>query len=1231
MHAALGGLQQRAQRRLLAEAALAEDSDASNVGTKREVPEGSEADGLGVQRAPCPSRDRARASLRRLHPTALCCAKPAAPAAATESEGLEPLSRPLQAAAPAGGGGGLAVCWYRKALPWAHLAAREQAAAAAAAAAEVSTNGSDGDGYEEVETGLGSQPAAQDWSWLAAPPWGVAPLPPELSCRVDWQGRLRPGAGGASSALAADATAAHSPAQPPPHPHPDLYCARLHAQLHRTAAAVQQVLAVAAAAASAGGDAGGGAPPGGWYVPDWQRNAGRLQDDGRRSFHVMSQDMQGMTLRAIERMSGGSGRPPFDSVQPPARGGRDIGAEAVAPAAQVDARVQQYLQDTLERAEQDARGRRQDQFVGCLAADAVAQEQAGPNMVMDVWRGGGGGGGGGVANVQRLLDLVVSYLRPARGSPAADGADGGGEGPEGSGEGGGGGGWRRLMPRVLRWSGAESRAAWRWLLESAAVGEGAEQDAGRRGLAAAPSTPEEAGTRASRPGDDTVPQAWSQAAAEVLCGATCFLGLCVSVMLVGTDAIMDIQRDCACHFDPLAMAVAWPTWLLARALHPDVPVSPLIVYDCLLLGQTPAFTPLPLPPGRPPATAVQRTPPPPPLSYQHCLAVIERCVSEPARTTAWMSFLVVGHNPSQRLELQNAVADAEVHQWYLEWQAAQFEQQLEEERQQAEELCLLQAWAAAGGSSGSSGGIGGGELGQSLPQAEAAAAAAAARAAARRLGLDGVLHAAAALRPGAAAIVACLRALMLLHISAGTLCMLPYLPDATKLLAIAGANEPVPAPGGAAGGDGGCDLVRLRLPLDPGQDANSAHVAALLLLLALPGLSEVPAVRDSTSVFAFQPELAAREGGGGGGGCEVSGGGGAAAPPPGPQRRQKQQRPELLLTVCRAFLPDGWVKPGTASPWPYPWLAVSEWGTSLVWGGETRTSAMVAWLRRALIEKRLGVCAAHAFGVDAANRLLAALMEVRAEMRQQGRDLLAKVPRYCLDEPALGEDAPQPPAPPPAAGPATGSLSGSGGSGSSGSSPAGDGTAAQPQQARQGPLRRAVQMVEEHVNDVAPLPLAAVTRHELQPQQLQPQQDAGAGSAPVVVVEAHTTSAAAQDMGPLLQLRPPALPGQGLPPVADAAAQACADAAYLELHVAALVAALQRKADGAEAAAKGKQLGGARRRQPWHDLRLDMWCFECVPGRPWELLPPSAADAAELDRKADKERVARELFKLSGF
>ena len=284
MHSALGGLQRQAQRRLLVEAVLIED-DAARADMKQEVAEGCEdSDGLGTQRASCPSRDRARASLRRLRPTAWRCTQPDAHAAAiNESEGSEPLSQLLQAVATTG-----------KRLPWAHLAAREEAAAVGMGVS-TSGRGADGDQTAEAETRQGKQQqsAAQDWSWLASPPWGVVPLPPELACRVGPDGRLRPG----TCSAEAIATHAESVASAcPPHVHSDPHCAQLHTQLHRMTAAVQQVRA-----------GGGGGRSHGYYGSDGCSRRWRVASCQHQHHHAGRAELpDGSSLGSLQAVLAGA-------------------------------------------------------------------------------------------------------------------------------------------------------------------------------------------------------------------------------------------------------------------------------------------------------------------------------------------------------------------------------------------------------------------------------------------------------------------------------------------------------------------------------------------------------------------------------------------------------------------------------------------------------------------------------------------------------------------------------------------------------------------------------------------------------------------------------------------------------------------------------------------------------------------------------------------------------------
>ncbi|KAG2436868.1 hypothetical protein HXX76_006388 [Chlamydomonas incerta] len=1093
MHAALGGLQQRAQRRLLAEAALAEDSDASSVGTKREVPEGSEADGLGALKAPCSSRDRARASLRRLHPTALCYAKPAAPAAATEPGGLEPLSRPLPAAAPGGGGGGLAVCWYRKALPWAHLAAREQAAAAAAV--EVITSGRNGDGYEEVETALGKkkktkkQPAAaQDWSWLASPPWGVVPLPPEQSSRVDWRGRLQPGAGGApnvSASAAAATAAAHSP--PPPQPHPDPHCAQLHAQLHRTAAAVQQVLAVAAAAAAAaaatsadvsatdaaavhaaarGGDGSARVAPVdqgaaavapaaalGHHKPRWQAVAELPLQDGANFATGLGKEFGWSTRRMAAQWTGGSGGGARRRPPPVVGNGAAAAQEAVAGACgsavaarllllRAAADVESLLQPV--RADLEVWERLTD--AEAAAAESALRPQAAGDAsdIVQVWLEPAPGLA--VLMVQHLLlESALALARRSKKRPTdAAAAEAIARAlvwtkRQQTQRGGGGGAatalWWMVSELLPSWVTPSAHAShlWAWLLETAAEAAAAEACRAEGPAVVAgggPGSSGSSGSSGSGGGSSSSSSALVEAVHQVLRSAACFLALLLrtcSGMVDGGLAWLPPQggarhagsRSELWSLDPLTLAAAWPTWLLARAQH-RARVTPMQLYRTLLLGQLPDTTPPQLL-RRPPAVAaaaaaVQRTPPPPPLSYEHCLAVSDAFARDAATLATWTDVLLQPHRTDLEA-VQEYISGLQLLSWQAAWDAArrdggadggllEEEEEEDEEEEEGEEgfedvfdedasaprmledICN-RAYLASAWLRGQHDQLLSPEVGPLVRALVAtvggeAEAAVAARVAARGLGLEGALDDAAALRPPASAIVTALRLLALLRLPAGVEAPVAHLSADAAKLAVAGVEE-------SARGDGGsCDMLRLQV------GADTASAAAMMMLLRCRALAQGKAVRQSRSRFMFQPSLLlpeAQAAAGGGRGADAAAESSSSCqqdgPGPGDAAATCRQPPQLLgLEVCRTFVPLPEAKVSSGKPWPYPWSSIHAHAVH-VWDDTTTQRDALSALRRALVDRGLGLCAAFVCGPETVVRALGALAQLRAEMLENGRDVAA--------------------------------------------------------------------------------------------------------------------------------------------------------------------------------------------------------------------------------------------------
>ena len=532
----LGGVQERARRHLLVQAYLA-DADVSaeqHVTAELARPDGCgenyDSGTLTYAAAPlCPSRDRARASLRRLRPTAWRCTQPDAHAAAiNESEGSEPLSQLLQAVATTG-----------KRLPWAHLAAREEAAAVGMGVS-TSGRGADGDQTAEAETRQGKQQqsAAQDWSWLASPPWGVVPLPPELACRVDPHGRLRPGTCGAE----AIATHAESVASAcPPHAHLDPRCAQLHTQLHRMAAAVQQVLAVAALATTGGtasaAEGGAAAAPDSVaklhaLTPVWVGNM--LVFGGQAAaISELAARISTLATTAAEALSDGPGcqRPTRDpAVLLGATSAQQTALQLVDVAfgrSVIDHRERweacNRLQPVLEcgllephllSSSGPTSGREQQQ-----------QQSRGQHVVMAAWRG----------ERQQVQELLVFLTK---GQPQRE-LGAGGQSP-----------WRGLWKRMEGWAADRRSQQWAWLLQMAAAGEEAEAAVG---VGAAGAAGQE---------DAQVVRAWGEAASEVRSthvagGSICFgcgtptmpacnllgRGTCCSCWHADRDSY---ARHCAC-------------------------------------------------------------------------------------------------------------------------------------------------------------------------------------------------------------------------------------------------------------------------------------------------------------------------------------------------------------------------------------------------------------------------------------------------------------------------------------------------------------------------------------------------------------------------------------------------------------------------------------------------------------------------------------------------------------
>ncbi|KAG2444165.1 hypothetical protein HYH02_009104 [Chlamydomonas schloesseri] len=1140
MHSALGSLQQQAQRRLLVEACL---SDVDELQSRNENPAEPDSGAAGAPAAgsePCPSRDRARASLRRLHPTAWLCAEPAA-SSVVEPGVLKPASRLLQAATAAAGdsrsgGGGLALCWGGKRLPWAHLAARERAAAEQVSGTGIEKSNSDD---EKVAQGwLTQQPRApQDWSWLASPPWGVAPLPPELAARVDAGGRLLLPGGSSAAAAVAAAASAHAvaiAASNRPHSHPDPRCAELYRRLHRMTGAAQQVLAVAAAAADAAPAAVTGtsvrsAGEGPHLQPTWARNS-RLPDGAPAVLAKIAASIAALTQAGAGILGGGLDKPPtrypgdLETSHNPQEKVVWMLYNFATSAHDTDSHNRRALCECLQPvlgtvgqpqtrtppappppcgSDWDSQG--QGSWMDMISHydELPEHRQQSEHRVMEAWHGG-------PWDAQALLALVAEAPQEQLEDIAMSGVS-----P-----------WRGLVNHVLAWCQGDRRQLWRWLLETAAAGEEAEVAAkvakGRGTTAAA------AGQDASR----QLCRTWGDAATEVLRGAACWLAIFSMLhndLLGGPgddrDRLEVVIRE-AFERDPLCMAVAFPMFLLARALHPGRHVSPLEMYDVLLLGQLPDFPDLHWPtdgPGaanRSPAARRRDGPPPPPLSYAHALEVMGSCLWEPQATHAMFRALWCrGQN-----DMRMAVGEL-LRSWFEAWAYAAEAGMEAKARCKRGMLLAHEAWVrgvtalsdddvrnvlvrlqlselaangggwlgaeletvldcllGGGGSRGGGGGWAGAGAGAArlVSDVQVAEARAGLAAFAQDRGLTDVLAALPAYRPPAAALAAALRALLLLRIVPGAVPpVAAYLSPEEARRARAGVEAAAALDTAAAVQGGGCDLVRVRVPA-----GDEASTAALLLVLSMHTVALERKVADACSYLLFQPAFRA-----------------AAAGQQQQRQQQQQQRGgrvravemacggarEVDLDVCRVFKP-AWPQSDAAalsSPWRYPWLAVRQLAVAQ-WTDKTTVSDMVAFLRLNLLERHLGICAAGVQGVVALGRMLVAVAKLREELRPSGgnaaaaagRDVAAQINRVL----EFGDDER-----PPTAAFGGGGGAGGGNSGSSNGSniPAAKGTGdSSPAPAGAGlappTLNEFYSILESSAKvGVQPLPPAAQRRHEL--------------------------------------------------------------------------------------------------------------------------------------------------------
>ncbi|KAG2444164.1 hypothetical protein HYH02_009103 [Chlamydomonas schloesseri] len=1405
LHSALRGLQQRAQRRLVVEAELADGDETLQPKQALAGPDSGAAGAPAAGSEPCPSRDRARASLRRLHPTAWLCAEPAA-SSVSEPSILKPASRLQQAATAAAGVSSIdadvPMRGPAKRLPWAHLAARERAAAVEVGGSGIEkTSGDD----EKVAQGRPTQQprAPQDWSWLASPPWGVAPLPPELAARVDEWGRLKMEPIRRSADIMATmppGSAPHPltvpPPPPPPHDHPDPRCAELYRRLHRMTGAAQQLLAVAAAAADAAAAteernkqaarslasrlrapqlAGNVAEAMRLALPPPLLNAtwadAVSKAGGPAGITQLSTRVAGRATTQVHRFAGGPGKPLVAGKSPlfknhailqEGQGVLDAAYRAAAVGDDSRRSACEVLQPMFTGGEQN---QHQHQ-----------QQHRQQHVVMAAWDGG-------TQEVQALLayligpgaqETLAAVVASAQGWPR----HGGGVRGRSC--------WRRLAGDLAGWAGDSCRELWKWLLVSAAEAEeeaelplerAAAAGGGRRLLWPA-------GPADDAGGDASVRRDWGGAATEVLRGAVCFLGMYAVLQGAELPATAD-ERSSQCdevgngdtqqpgateggllfggrtcskallrdvlpkadRFDPLAMAVAFPAFLLARALHPGRHVSPLEMYDVLLLGQLPDFPDLHWPtdgPGvanRSPAARRRDGPPPPPLSYTHALEVMESCMWEPQATQAMFRALWFRND----CDLDAAVGEL-VRSWFAAWQEGPQQQQqrttaatqhqieigylvalvlwqrgVEVSDESIREVLLersshrvLLAEAATGPAA-----AGGAAINKAVAEARAGLAAYG-----RWYGLTDVLAALPAYRPPAAALAAALRALLLLRIVPGAVPpVAAYLSPEEARRARAGVEaagvwQEQPTGHGTAevGGGGGCDVLRLRLP-PPGADDIST--AALLLCLSQHKLAAAPEVRSSGSRLRLQPafhpmttdspqqhhyqqqqqqqqqqhlQLLSEP---------VGVAGGKAKPPARAAAVESAAAAAagtsiiagadgggdlLVLDICRAFSP-AWPKNDVQClkhRWPYAWQAMRDLAVDEMWTERTPVSSMLAFLRRNLLERHLGICAAGVQGVVALGRMLVAVAKLREEMgllaggaAPAGRDVAVGV--QCVMD--YGDDdvpSPLPRRQPPSEGGGTRETAAgdscskcSGGSGGAAGEGADEGTVV----AGEGTdvfltLMPLLAQLERQAQEMRPS-LSSSLPHRREELATTTVPEGRLAAAALAAVgggagagrgrRAHGSSGGGGGDGGGLVSRSSLLPRQQeqqeqqaqklwllevLPGKAQGGVaaegapvqrngdcvapeeEAGQGAVALELSAAAVLSRLQQRRgeELEEEAEGGAQRGGrgkeARQKLPRYHLKLDVWFFEVAPGRPWELVPPPAERVADWNKKKGKSLLA---------
>ncbi|KAG2444166.1 hypothetical protein HYH02_009105 [Chlamydomonas schloesseri] len=1298
MHSALSSLQQQAQRRLLVEACL---SDVDERKANSAEPDSGAAGAPAAGSEPCPSRDRARASLRRLHPTAWLCAEPAASSVA-EPGVLNPASRLLQQAATAAagdsrsGGGGLALCWGGKRLPWAHLAARERAAASAAAQPESIAAVALNQDAEPAAPGAkaadswctalgGVEHPVQDWSWLASPPWGVAPLPPELAARVNARGELRnpPPACTSTASAAAVPVAVAEPTLPPfPAAHTDL-----HRRLHRTAGAVQRLLAVAAAANTAATAAGGPL----LYSPVWEVVCQRRTKQGGLHCVELQAAVHTATASWVSRLGGRPGAPP------PAR-----------PAAHLCSGPEEQSWQEVEDFQADAGLTKARRIALTEAASRSLQSPSlatangsGPDdteiatIVMATWNGGR-------LAAQRLLKIVLNTLAPAAAACEPDGGGGGGD--AGGSSGSKRSNWQRMEKRVLAWAAPQTKTIWRLLLQSAAAVEDAgvpdaAAESPLQAVADGASAPDGCSVGGSGTALDSSLRKWGAAAEEVLKGAACTLAL----MYLVTDQLHQVRPGGTTpqqwvpwnvyrlnYLDPLTLALTLPTFLLMRATYPDGAASLFEMYDVLLVGQVPTLTHLSWPPGGPAAqrsaaayqpqqaaaaAAQPPPPPPPPLSYAHCLSVTEALAHEADVVYTW-ALAVLGDSDAE------AVGEAQVCAWLGAWEAYRRQQRERRERRAERRNTQMKLMRMAWRQGGTHGllsalralpGEGEGE-GEGDAVAELCEAV---HQAAKALRLTGVMAAAVSLQPVAAALAAAVRGLRLLRIPPPLSAPVPpFCSAASAKKAAAGVAAAVGAPGG------GCDVLRIRVPC-----GDAATAAAALLCLHMHGQSVEPAVGASGARFGFQPEPRSKR--------------------RRPQQQQQQQHqqpeqsreghltgegqgpptmgPQLDLEVCRTFRPL-WDLPHTRSAWPYPWDALAFYEGVQQWNDATPLDAMVAHLRRFLVQLGTGICAAHVRGVEALGRTVAALAKVREELRDGAKGAAARDAVGCVATVIDFGDEPQSTAQTAADAAAAGCAADDTRPGVDGvekgadeeddSSVDGDyaeGGAGTPKQRRPrlGTLARAWDdtyiaaaeveplLPEERLQQELPsaatvaaadVAVAAAAAARAKPQR--PEEERQRRRQQRLVDSDGGGSSGGGGAGSPLPPPPPLVLVEPRPGLShqqlreQRGSDGAESVTSLEVHLANMVYLLQGQHVPAPAAAaataqhqQGEEQpeeGGGRRRkeqqpqqnaprqkQPWLDVELDVWFLEVAPGAPWQLMPPSKAVIQGLNRAMEKEKLAR--------